>query len=103
MGLVASTILLLLAASLARVPSSPQGYTAHAITASAGVLQITWLLGREPHLAKVAFPESQALRAAGMFEVQMSDRNEERMHLGSASLRRCAGKTESTDEILFPE
>ena len=36
---------------------------------TSGVLQVAWLLGNEPHLAKVEEPNLEALRVAGMYEV----------------------------------
>ena len=70
----------------------------HLAVDSAGVLQITWLLGREPHLADVARPELQALRAAGMFDVQMGVRDAEY----GATRRRSAWKSslDSTDNFV---
>lgn len=50
--------------------ASPAGDARSEIT-SAGILQTTWLLGHEPHLARVEVPDVQALRAAGMFEVHV--------------------------------
>ncbi|EKM54969.1 uncharacterized protein PHACADRAFT_208510 [Phanerochaete carnosa HHB-10118-sp] len=84
-GTVASTILLLLAAILVRLPSSSgkNTTTARATVDSAGLLQITWLLGHEPHIAAVATPELEALRAAGMFELatEVGEVDQERAYL----------------------
>lgn len=43
------------------------------------MLELIWLLENEPHLSKVRNPEVQTLRAAGMFEVHMSERAEEKV------------------------
>lgn len=51
----------------------------HAAFDSTGVLQLTWLLGREPRINALPTPESTALRHAGMFNVQMSAVAEQRL------------------------
>ena len=85
-----STILLLLAVILVRLPSvSKVDTSGRTMIDSAGVLQIIWLLGREPHMAEVVHPKVQALRAAGMFDVQMARREE--IYLGDAALQGSAG------------
>ena len=53
---------------------SRAAYDARVALDSAGILQLTWLLGTEPRLADVASPEVATLRSAGMFDVQMSER-----------------------------
>lgn len=76
MGFGVSIVLLLLSLALVRQPSVPPANgSSHSRTAvkSAGVLQLTWLLGNEPHIASVEKPELHALRAAGMFDVQLSE------------------------------
>ncbi|GJE98956.1 hypothetical protein PsYK624_151940 [Phanerochaete sordida] len=73
-GIVASIILLLLAILLIRSPSSSnQSSLGRADIDSAGILQITWLLGNEPHISSVAHPELEALRTAGMFDLDSSE------------------------------
>ena len=65
-GLASSVLLLVLAAVLIRrthYPEYPQGLD------TSGVLQIAWLLGNEPRLATVQRPDLNALRVAGMYEV----------------------------------
>lgn len=74
-GTVASAILLIIAVLLIRPPARstrPSTAARAAAIDSAGILQITWLLGNEEHLATVQVPEVETLRAAGMFEVEMS-------------------------------
>lgn len=39
---------------------------------SAGVLQLTWLVGNHHHFTKIEGTEHQRLRQAGMFDVQFS-------------------------------
>ena len=41
----------------------------HTDVDTTGVLQIAWLLGSEPRLARVERPELEALRIAGMYDV----------------------------------
>ncbi|GJE88181.1 hypothetical protein PsYK624_042640 [Phanerochaete sordida] len=77
-GLVSSTMMLLLATVLLAIPSSVRTHSASTTVDSAGILQITWLLGHEPHLAEVEKPELEALRAAGMFEAQMREHEREK-------------------------
>ncbi|GJE98953.1 hypothetical protein PsYK624_151910 [Phanerochaete sordida] len=68
-GAAASIVLLLLAILLIRSPSSSsRSSLGRAVIDSAGVLEITWLLGNEPHISSVAHPEREALRSAGMFD-----------------------------------
>ena len=45
-----------------------------------GILQITWLLGNDSHFATVQKPETQILREAGMFEVEMDAMAQEKMN-----------------------
>lgn len=76
---MASIILLATAVILIRSPAPSSALRddpsdPRAALDSAGILQATWLLGNEPHLAKVETPTLHALRVAGMFEVQ-SGRN----------------------------
>ena len=49
-------------------------YDTHKLFDNAGILQLTWLLGNEPHLASVPRPELLALRVAGMFDIHMGER-----------------------------
>ncbi|GJE88180.1 hypothetical protein PsYK624_042630 [Phanerochaete sordida] len=77
-GLVSSMTMLLLATVLLAIPSSVRTHSASTTVDSAGILQITWLLGHEPHLAEVEKPELEALRAAGMFEAQMREHEREK-------------------------
>jgi len=54
----------------------PERYTLKSSIDSAGILQLTWLLGRQPSvvepIAEVENPEIKELLKAGMFEVQLS-------------------------------
>ena len=63
----------------------------HTVLEGSGVLQLTWLLGNEPHLSHVGNPKVQALRTAGMFDVQMNERAEEK-------LLRVLGEEETEEE-----
>lgn len=75
-GFGISIVLLLLAFALSRQPSaSDDPSQTRNLIQSAGVLQLTWLLGNEPHIAKVKEPELRSLRMAGMFDIQMSERS----------------------------
>lgn len=69
-----SLALLLLSLVLVRQPLASSNDSSHmrAVVQSAGVLQLTWLLGNEPHIAEVPEPDLHALRVAGMFDVQLS-------------------------------
>ena len=40
---------------------------------NAGVLQLTWLVGDEPHLRDVVKPTETELRKAGMFDIHMGE------------------------------
>lgn len=80
-GLVASVLLLVLSVILTRVHSSSlRSVDTRAAVDYAGVLQLTWILGNEPHMRHVREPSSQMLREAGMFEVKMSDRMQDKMY-----------------------
>ena len=69
-----SIVLLLLCAVLVRLPREAREYVGSKVDVdSGGLLQYTWLLGSEHHLAEVQSPRLHDLRAAGMFEVQMHD------------------------------
>ena len=50
---------------------------------SAGILQLTWLLGNDDHFVEIERPEQQTLRRAGMFDVQMSTWVKQRIELKS--------------------
>ncbi|GJE84279.1 hypothetical protein PsYK624_003550 [Phanerochaete sordida] len=79
-GLVASIGLLVICALMIQPPEWPWDLSgAHTDVDSGGLLQYTWLLGHEPHLADVDPSELQSLRRAGMFEVNMIDRIRKRM------------------------
>lgn len=80
-GLAASVALLALAILLIQLPSSWTAYDLRSVFDSAGVLELTWLFGNEPALAKVRHPTLRALRAAGMYEVQLSERAQEKVYL----------------------
>lgn len=74
MGLLALCILVI------RVPASARtAFDPKIVADSGGLLQYTWLIGNEPHLANVESPELENLRAAGMFDVQISDRVRKRL------------------------
>ncbi len=51
---------------------------------SAGILQLTWLLGNESHFSEITRPDIQELRRAGLFDVQMSAWVESKARRGSA-------------------
>ena len=73
-GTLSSVALLLLSIYLARLPASTRAvFDSSAVFDSAGILQLTWLLGNEPRLARVGKPDVKSLRKAGMFDVQMSE------------------------------
>lgn len=66
-----------------------------------GVLQLAWLFGHEPALARVRRPDVQALRAAGMFDVLLGERAAERAGGGAGEeavgmLRRGSGETDKS-------
>ena len=71
--------MLVLSALLIRPRLSYQPANATPSMDSVGMLQLTWLLGNEPHLRCVRRPESQALREAGMFEIEIGERLREKM------------------------
>lgn len=73
-GFGVSIALMVLSLALIRQPLASANDPAHtrAVVQSAGVLQLTWLLGHEPHIATVPEPDVHALRVAGMFDVQLS-------------------------------
>ena len=64
---------------------------------SIGILQLTWLLGNEPHLANVELPDLQALRRAGMFPIQMSERVEERMYRNAKETSIILGEADAVE------
>ncbi|GJE91559.1 hypothetical protein PsYK624_077090 [Phanerochaete sordida] len=73
-GLVASLALLILCMLVIHVPANARAaFDPKIVVDSGGLLQYTWLLGNEPHLAHVDSPELDNLRAAGMFDVSMGD------------------------------
>ena len=43
-----------------------------------GILQITWLLGNDDHFIGIQKPELQALRKAGMFDVELCEMVQEK-------------------------
>ena len=65
-GFVASCCLLVLAVFLIRRTSHAK-YPFDVDTS--GVLQVAWLLGSEPRLAKVEQPDIDVLRVAGMYDI----------------------------------
>ena len=65
-GLVASVLLTASAIVLIR---RVQRAEFHTDIDTSGVLQVAWLLGSEPSLAKVEQPDLEALRVAGMYDV----------------------------------
>ncbi|GJE91632.1 hypothetical protein PsYK624_077820 [Phanerochaete sordida] len=79
-GLVTSVVLLVVAILVIRVPASARAaFDPDVSIDSGGLLQYTWLLGNEPHLAEVEHPELENLRAAGMFDVHVGDRLKRRL------------------------
>ena len=91
-GLGVSTALLFLSFILTGQPFFSGGLIhSHTVLEGSGILQLTWLLGNEPHLSRVGNPEVHSLRKAGMFDVQMNDRAEEKL------LRVLVG--DDTDEV----
>lgn len=79
-GLAASLGLLVLCFVVTHVPASARAaFDPKIVVDSGGLLQYTWLLGNEPHLADVVSPELDNLRAAGMFNVQMGDEVKKRL------------------------
>ena len=56
------------------VVSEIDAYNSRVAFDSAGILQLTWLLGTEPNLADVGNPDVGALRKAGMFDIRMSEK-----------------------------
>lgn len=80
-GLVISVIFFALSVMLTHTsPSFLRSAASRAAIGYAGVLQLTWILGNEPHLRRVHEPSSQTLREAGMFEVKMSERMQNKMY-----------------------
>lgn len=78
-GLATSAVLLVVCVLAIHVPRSARSaFDPRVRVDSGGLLQFTWLLGHEPHLAQVDSPEVDNLRAAGMFDVQMIDRVRQR-------------------------
>lgn len=51
---------------------------------SAGILQLTWLLGNESRFAGIRRPDRQDLRRAGLFDVQISTWAEHRTRQDSS-------------------
>ncbi|GJE84278.1 hypothetical protein PsYK624_003540 [Phanerochaete sordida] len=85
-GLVASVGLLILALLMIRRPARERAAVdSYVEIDSGGLLQYTWLLGNEPHLAQVSSPELANLRAAGMFDVNIGDRVRRRVDSRAAS------------------
>ena len=63
-----------------RLPApSRAAFNSRVVFDSAGILQLTWLLGTEPRLSCVGEPEVDELRKAGMFDVRMSEMAEEKV------------------------
>lgn len=72
-GLVTSMSLLVLCVIVIHVPAHARAaFDPRGVVDSGGLLQYTWLLGTEPHLAAVETPQLENLRAAGLFEIQVS-------------------------------
>ena len=53
------------------LPSTSQAESGSNDLENTGILEITWLLGNDGHFAGIQKPETQILRRAGMFEVEM--------------------------------
>ena len=75
-GLAVSCVLFFLALFL---PSTSQAVSGSNSLEDTGILQITWLLGNDSHFARIQKPETQILRRAGMFEVEMDEMVREKM------------------------
>ena len=69
-------LLLVLSLRLIRLPhrAEPSADLNPVAIANAGILQLTWLLGSEPHISAVRRPELDLLREAGLFEVNMANK-----------------------------
>lgn len=75
-----SSALLLLSFALTGWPFSAKDPSRFdTVLENAGILQLTWLLGNEPHFSEVTNPQVIVLRAVGMFDVQMNERAEEKL------------------------
>ncbi|KAI0683023.1 hypothetical protein BC835DRAFT_1423689 [Cytidiella melzeri] len=68
-GLVVSCVLFAMTFALSIHPRRDE--LTHELNA-AGILQLTWLLGKDSHFERLRRPGRQELREAGMFEVEMS-------------------------------
>ena len=81
-GLICSMALLILSTYIIYIPPhSRSSYDSDVAFDNAGILQLVWLLGTEPHLADISRPDVSALRKAGMFEVRMSEKAARRAHV----------------------
>lgn len=78
-GLGMSILLLLLSGALIRFAEAGKTHACHAVFDSTGVLQLAWLFGDEPDLLRIRRPEVEALRGAGMFEVELTKRAHEKV------------------------
>lgn len=79
-GLVTSLVLLALSILVTHVPASARAaFDPKSVVDNGGLLQYTWLLGNEPHLADIASPDLDKLREAGMFDIHMGDEVKKRM------------------------
>ena len=86
-GLISSIALLIISAYLIYIPCrSRTAYNSGLAFDSAGILQLTWLLGTEPRLAHVRTTDISVLRRAGMFNVQMSEKAARREYIDSESV-----------------
>lgn len=65
--------MLVLSILLARIPNSHAQAKPATAVSSTGILQFTWLLGTEPRLHDVERPDLDALRRAGLFDVEFRD------------------------------
>lgn len=74
---VSCMLLALTTAFVLPVPGRDHGVSGELDTA--GILQLTWLLGNNSHLSSIARPTQRILREAGMFDIQLSVRMQKKM------------------------
>lgn len=74
---VSCMLLALTTAFVLPVPRRDHGVSGELDTA--GILQLTWLLGNNSHLSFIARPTQRILREAGMFDIQLSVRMQKKM------------------------